>query len=282
VATTRPSGTVDLDYPYVVTTTQPERARAARAFGQLVADVATRAEARSLGFAGPAAAPAATRIADIQQMWERTVLGARMLILMQASAPMSARLPGTAVTRMAATEQVASQGIRLFSANSQVGLWEYASGLDGSLPYRQVAPWRTLSAGQRSTLLNAFASTRPVPRSTSGLYDSVLAAYRQAVATYQPNHNNVLAVLTDGLDNDPRSTLTARRFLTELRAAANPMRPVAIVPIGFGPEVDGTVLRQMAQVTGGQAFVTRDPADIQQVFLAMLIRLTCGAACPIS
>ena len=40
--------------------------------------------------------------------------------------------------------------------------------------------------------------------------------------------------------------------------------------------------RQITKVTGGQAFVTLDVRQIQEVFLSMLIQLTCGQACPMS
>jgi Ca-activated chloride channel family protein len=54
------------------------------------------------------------------------------------------------------------------------------------------------------------------------------------------------------------------------------------VPIAFGPDIDPGPLQQIARATGGQAFVTLDPRQIQQVFLEMLIRLTCGRSCPMS
>jgi hypothetical protein len=60
------------------------------------------------------------------------------------------------------------------------------------------------------------------------------------------------------------------------------LKPVPIVPIGFGPDIDPGPLQQIARATGSQAFVTVDPRQIQQVFLEMLIRLTCGQSCPMS
>jgi hypothetical protein len=38
----------------------------------------------------------------------------------------------------------------------------------------------------------------------------------------------------------------------------------------MGPDVDGTELRQLAQATGGQAYVARNPTDLQQVFIDAL------------
>jgi hypothetical protein len=84
------------------------------------------------------------------------------------------------------------------------------------------------------------------------------------------------------MNYDPGRTISLQTLLKELKQAADPMRPVAVVPIAFGPDIDPEPLQRIASATGGQAFVTLDPRQVQQVFLQMLIRLTCGQACPMS
>lgn len=301
-----PGGTLALDFPYVSTTAVSGRTRTVEDFRAALAQSQTRTALQALGLRTPegvagtgfddrygvsaraparSPAPEPATVSRVLRMWQRTVLGARMLILLDVSPSMGDAVPGTRDTRMGATARVAAEGIRIFSDNSQVALWHFATRLDGDLDYRKVVPFRALTAPvagrtQRDVLTQAFVAARPVAGTRTGLYDSILAAYREAVRTYQPDHNNVVAVLTDGVNYDPGRTVSLQGLLAELRRTADPMRPVAIVPIAFGPDVDAAPLQRIAAVTGGQAFVTLDPRQIQQVFLEMLIRLTCGQACP--
>jgi Ca-activated chloride channel family protein len=220
-------------------------------------------------------------------MWQRTVLGARMLILLDVSPSMGDPVPRGNDTRIRATTRAAIGGTRILSDNSQVALWEFSTRLDHGRDYRELVPYRPLTqkvgAGtQRDALIAAFNAAQPVLNTRTALYDSVLAAYQEAVRTYQPDRNNVLVVLTDGMNYDPGRTILLQELMKQLQKTANPMKPVAIVPIAFGPDIDPAPLQQIAKATGGQSFVTLDPGQIQQVFLEMLIRLTCGQACPMS
>ncbi|GAA0336349.1 substrate-binding and VWA domain-containing protein [Actinoallomurus spadix] len=301
-------GTLALDFPYVSTTADRERSRTVEDFQTTLTQSQTRVALQGLGLRTPDGvagtgfderygvvarapdrlpAPDPVNAGRVLQMWQRTVLGARMLILLDVSPSMSDPVPRTRDTRMQATAKVATGGMKILSDNSQVALWEFSTALDGARDYRRIVPFRTLSdkvgtGTQRDLLERSFAAAAPVPGSRTGLYDSVLAAYQEAVRTYQPDHNNVVVVLTDGMNYDPGRTISLQTLLKELARAGDPMRPVAIVPIAFGPDIDPGPLQRIAAATGGQAFVTLDPRQVQQVFLQMLIRLTCGETCPAS
>jgi Ca-activated chloride channel homolog len=301
-------GALSLDFPYVPVTTDRARARTVRDFGAALSQSQSREALQALGLRTPdgvggagfgarygvsAEAPAPTRPPDpatvgrVLQMWQRTVLGARMLILLDVSPSMADPVPGSRDTRIRATGRAAIEGLHILSDNSQVALWEFATRLDGDRDHRQLVPYRPLTqkveAGtQRDALISAFNAAQPAQGRRTGLYDSVLAAYKEAVRTYQPDRNNVLVVLTDGMNYDPGHTILLQNLLKELGTAGDPLKPVAVVPIAFGPDIDPDPLQQIARATGGQAFVTTDVRQIQQVFLDMLIRLTCGQACPMS
>ncbi len=46
-----------------------------------------------------------------------------------------------------------------------------------------------------------------------------------------------------------------------------------LIAIGIGPEADETELRQLVAPAGGQAFLSRDPAKIGEVFYGALGRI---------
>jgi Ca-activated chloride channel family protein len=301
-------GALALDFPYVSVTNDRERGRTVADFRAALSQSQSREALQSLGLRTPdgvagigfgakygvaseAPIPAHPQdpatVGRILQMWQRTVLGARMLILLDVSPSMGDPVPRTKDTRIRATTRAAIGGTRILSDNSQVALWEFATRLDHDHDYRQLVPYRPLTQKvgaqtQRDTLIGAFNTAQPALGTRTALYDSVLAAYREAVRTYQPDRNNVLVVLTDGMNYDPGHTIILQDLLKQLGRSADPLKPVAVVPIAFGPDIDPEPLQQIAKATGGQAFVTIDPRQIQEVFLEMLIRLTCGQACPMS
>jgi hypothetical protein len=301
-------GALALDFPYVSVTGDRERGRTVEDFRAALSQSQAREALQSLGLRTPdgvagagfgtkygvaseAPIPAHPQdpvtVGKILQMWQRTVLGARMLILLDVSPSMGDPVPRGNDTRIRATTRAAIGGTRILSDNSQVALWEFSTRLDHGRDYRELVPYRPLTqkvgAGtQRDALIAAFNAAQPVLNTRTALYDSVLAAYQEAVRTYQPDRNNVLVVLTDGMNYDPGHTILLQELMKQLQKTANPMKPVAIVPIAFGPDIDPAPLQQIAKATGGQSFVTLDPGQIQQVFLEMLIRLTCGQACPMS
>jgi Ca-activated chloride channel homolog len=281
----------NLDFPYVTTTADPVLEQAATRFRGTLQDQTSQQSIRLLGFRAPAGAgitlPAPKVVGEILQMWQRTVIGTRMLIMLDVSPSMGLTVPGTTSTRIQATAAVAAQGLRILSSNSAVGLWQFATALDGDLDYRVSEPIRPLSAKvggstQRDLLLGAFAAAKPAAGTHTGLYNSILAGFKAVTRGYEPNRNNILVVLTDGWNDDPGETMSLPGLVTALHKAADPDRPVAIVPIAFGPDVMQGPLQQIAGATGGQAFVTLDPRQIEQVFLNVLIRVTCGTSCPMS
>jgi hypothetical protein len=100
---------------------------------------------------------------------------------------------------------------------------------------------------------------------------------------------SAVTVLAGCFDAHELSQTAARRALRDTSAiehAAATMRMLLSARIAEGSDYQREGFRcpagQIAKVTGGQAFVTLDVGQIQQVFLEMLIRLTCGQACPMS
>jgi hypothetical protein len=300
-------GTVYLDYPYVSTTRDRTRAEAVAAFGQVLRSQTTQAAIGAAGFRAPSHAageelsrvaregdkapgaltlPAVDVTAKIRRMWSRVVLGSQMLVLLDVSPSMGDQVPGTGTSRMRAITDVAAQGLRLFGPSTDNGLWLFATKLDGDRDYKQVVPLARLDAvrngtTQRRVLQKTYTSAQPRAHTRTGLYDSILASFEYMQKNYAPNRNNFVVVFTDGKDYDPGAGISLSTLLDRIRRENDPGRPVAIIPIAFGKDVDPVALDRIAKITRSEAFVTVDPTQIKQVFLKMLIRLTCDTDCPV-
>src|SRR5260370_22687290 len=98
---------------------------------------------------------------------------------------------------------------------------------------------------RRQELLQIDNSARAVPGTGSALYSSILAGFQQLSASYQPDHNNVLLVLTGGAETAP-GDISLSTLLTGLRNTYNPQRPIEIIIVKFGPGGNLAQLRQIA------------------------------------
>ena len=107
------------------------------------------------------------------------------------------------------------------------------------------------------------------PVGATGLYDTALAAYLESQKAWEAGRINLVVLMTDG-KNEDKDGLTRPQLLQRLQAAVRPDRPVQIVTIAYGQDADIGALQDISRVTGGRTFVSRNPADVEKVFLAAL------------
>jgi hypothetical protein len=288
------SGTVLLDYPLVPIATG-ERGAAAVEAAQLVTDrLRSPAGVRRLeeaGFRPPSGAPTDVEggigpvheigvvqpdaVAKLLNTWVNLTADARMLTVMDVSASMQ-ELAGTR-TRVMLARDAALAALRDVPGGWQLGLWAFSQGLgQGTADYTQLAPVRTLAASSGTTSHREVVSdvVRQLPGVTAGgtaLYDTSLAAYRRAVADYDPGRFNSVVLLTDGYNDDPDG-ITLRRLLDTLRREQDPAHPVQLITIGMGPDADTDALERIAEATGAPSYVVRDPREIGRVFTDALLQ----------
>jgi len=112
-----------------------------------------------------------------------------------------------------------------------------------------------------------------VPRTSTGLYDSILAAYESATADYRKDAVNTVVVITDGRNEDPGS-ITLDQLLTQLRKLHDPAKPVHVVTLAYGTDADLAALADVAKVTDGLQFSSPDPRSIGTVFVTAVAALT--------
>jgi hypothetical protein len=210
-------------------------------------------------------------------MWTITVQSARLSTVVDVSGSMQSPVPGRgSQSRLDVTKASLLQALDQFTPEDEIGLWEFATGLDGPRDYRKLVATARLGAPakgegtQRARLAKAFEALAPVPDGATGLYDTTLAAYKEAQATYVKGKFNALVILTDGANQD-RFSISRSSLISELKELADPERPVPLIAIAVGPDADLQEVDQIAKATGGAGYQVSDPAEIQAVILKAIM-----------
>ncbi|MEV6928412.1 VWA domain-containing protein [Dactylosporangium sp. NPDC051485] len=275
---------VTLDYPYAVVSGQPASSLAAAELLRTALTGARDLFARR-GFRGPdgstgAAFPTARgvsqaetlvrpltdakKITEVLGYWNATTAPSRVLTLVDVTSSMTRPITKGGPSRLEVLRKAATDGLGLFTDDSELGLWAYAAG------YQQVVPVSALTKGQRARLTSAVEAAKAAPTDTCGLYETVLAAYRSLQDGYKEGRSNTVVVFTDGANSKPGMSLETLQL--ELERATDPTRPVRVVLLGIGLDANKQELDTIAATTGGRAFVVQDPEQIGNIFLQALIR----------
>jgi len=276
-----------LDYPYVVLPgVGTDRQRLADQFRRTLSDDRFLDDLAEIGLRGPdglarfpampgAPATIATgqldeeAIAEVLATWISVTRPSRMLAVMDVSGSMNYRVPTAGgATRAQIALEAARQGMMLFDDSWSVGLWTFATRLNGTADYREIVPIRPLSEN-REALVAALATIRPDPAGDTGLYDTVLAAYREVKAGWDPAAVNSVVLLTDGQNDDPDG-MTLDELIAALEELVDPQHPVQVIAIGIGDQVNQAELERITATTGGGTFIARDPSAIGPIFLQAL------------
>ena len=295
-------GAYELDYPYVLTSTDPLKLKAAAEFETALQSNYATSYVRYEGFRSAAGtAPPwigqyglntgqptlAQVIAPGQaetalQAWQRLSLGSRDLVLLDVSQQMAKPVTPGGPSLEQVLSQAASLGLAQFPDSTQLGDWAFASHLNGSLPYKELVSVGPLPAplglvSRRQQAASIAQQGQPVP-APAALYGTILAGFKQMTATYQPRYNNAVLVMTAGVDNAP-GDISAAALVNQLRTLYNPRKRIEVIPIMFGSSGDFSALQQIANATGGQAFQITNPTQISSVFFLAIARRICSPNC---
>jgi hypothetical protein len=78
-------------------------------------------------------------------------------------------------------------------------------------------------------------------------------------------------VFTDSTNSKPGS-MQVDQLQLELEKLTDTTKPIRVVLLGIGPDVDINELTAIAKTTGGKAFKVDNPAEIGTIFLQALLR----------
>jgi Bacterial extracellular solute-binding protein len=300
-------GTLELDYPYVVTSTDQSEQAAAREFESTLQQPYTASMVRYYGFRSadgvvgtlppgdglaqqPLQLATPTGPGEAQtdlQAWQKLQIGSRDLVLIDVSSAMNAPSGKPGQTLMKELTDTANIGLALFPDSAQLGDWVFADHLNGSAPYKVLIPVGPLPAevgliSRRQQLQQINESAHVFPGTSADINSSILAGYQSMLATWQPNHNNVEIILTAGVDNTS-GDLPAAALISKLHKLFNPNRAVELIILQLGTAGNFSVLKKIAAAGGGQAYEVSEPSQVGKIFFEAFARRICvsGGGCAI-
>ncbi|MGK5742440.1 substrate-binding domain-containing protein [Micromonospora sp. URMC 103] len=223
----------------------------------------------------PSAAPAgggtaaggldADSIDRVVSSWSIATQSGRMLCVIDVSGSMKEQVPSANNrSREEVTVEAARRGLSLFDDSWSIGLWTFSTELVGARDYKALVDIGPLSS-TRGKLESALSTIRPSDGDT-GLYDTMLAAYKAVQEDWQAGRVNSVVLFTDG-KNDDKNGISQQKLLSDLKRLSDPDRPVQVIIIGIGEGVSEAELQSITTVTGGGSFVTKDPTEIGSIFL---------------
>lgn len=199
--------------------------------------------------------------------WSIATLSGRMLAVIDVSGSMKTKVPAAnGATRQQLIVDAARRGLTLTDNSWSIGLWIFSTNLTATTDHRELIQTGPLSR-QRDDIQSALEGITPSSNDT-GLYDTMLAAYREALRGWEPGKVNSIVLFTDGENDDPDGGITLPQLVTELKKLKDPEQPVQVIIVGVGPDVSKAELDTIADAAGsGGAFIAKDPTKITDVFL---------------
>ena len=216
----------------------------------------------------------ASALSQVLGSWAAITLPGRVLAVFDVSGSMKELVPTAGnKSRAAVTRAAAATGLSMFDDQWAVGVWLFSTEMDGAKPYKPIVPIKPL-ASARQELQESISQITPKEDGDTGLYDTVLDAYRTVKDSWKPGMVNSVILFTDGKNDNPNG-ISQEKLVAELKRQTDPTKPVRLVIIGIGDEVDEAELQAIVKPTpAGGVFVAKDPAKMTSIFVEAIGRRT--------
>ena len=189
-----------------------------------------------------------------------------ILVVVDVSGSMGALAPGSNRPLISLVRGGALELGKLLPNNSELSLWAFGSNLDPPRDYRTLLPRRELDSAQRQKLAQA-ARALDAQNTGTGLYDTLLAAYKAAKEGYRAGVPDHVVLFTDGKNQDDAGSISAQQLSADLSAVADPKRPVHVTVISFGPESDAATLEKALKPVDGYIESLTSADEVRAVFI---------------
>lgn len=209
--------------------------------------------------------PDRAQLARADQAFSALAVPLKALVVVDTSGSMEEKVGAT--TRIGMLASGFTKVVTQIPDANAVGLWTFSLAANGGKDWTEVVPTARLSdkrgdKTQRQQLLDGVNSLPGRVRGGTGLYDTTIAAYRQAVKDFDPAYSNSVILLSDG-GNEKNGGTSLDELATQLKDVVDPTRPVNIHTVGISKDADLPALKRIADATGG----TAQSADTEEQML---------------
>ncbi|MCX7756589.1 MAG: substrate-binding and VWA domain-containing protein [Anaerolineales bacterium] len=192
--------------------------------------------------------PNAAVIDKIQALWRETKKPVDLVVVMDISGSMR----GDKITTARAS---LLEFVKKLDDRDRLQIILFSSNITTLTPLTPLGPKRQQVLDSVSGIFET-GDTR--------LYDATLVAYQDLAANGDPNHIRAIVVLSDGADT--ASTQTLEEVMAQINASAGEGgNAIKIFTIAFGSDADESVLKQIAEPTGGKQYKS-SPENIQKIY----------------
>ena len=230
-----------------------------------------------VGAEPPGELPDVRAFRKLRSSWLTVPRISRTLFLVDVSGSMQALVPATGQTRLQATVDAAKESLDIIPNGSEVGLWEFSTGLvDGEAggDYRELADIAPLSRVHdgRSHKKDLIAALEGIgPELDTALNDSLLAAYERLRNNYVTGRRHLIVLLTDGR-NDDVDSISHEELLSRLAQLHRAQEPIQVVSIAYGVQPDLDKLAEISEVVGGRVVSSPELKNLERLFIEALAR----------
>lgn len=191
--------------------------------------------------------PTAEVIAGIQQLWRETKKPVDLVLVMDISGSMQGNKINSARTSLI-------QFVNLLDDRDRLQIILFGSDVLNLTPLSELGP-------KRADVLMRIAGV--TERGKTRLYDAIYQAYEDLEANGNLKHIQAIVVLSDG--DDTSSVYSWGQLMDRIQMADEGGNAVKVFTIAFGADANKSILRQIAEATGGRLY-EGDPNTINQVY----------------
>lgn len=192
--------------------------------------------------------PSATVIDKIQTLWRETKKPVDLVVVMDISGSMR----GDKITTARAS---LLEFVKKLDDRDRLQIILFSSNISTLTPLSPLGP-------KRQVVLDSVSGI--FEQGETKLYDAALAAYQDLTENGDPDHIRAIVVLSDG--EDTASAQPLDRVMAQINASAGEGgNAIKIFTIAFGDGADTSVLKSIAEPTGGKQY-NSSPENIQKIY----------------
>jgi Ca-activated chloride channel family protein len=208
------------------------------------------------------------------QYWTGVTRPMNILLVIDVTGTMANTVAGKGKSVLDLTKEASTEAVRLMDGKVALGLWSMTTQVGTKTDYHRLVSIGALSdqvngRPRREEIINQIDQLQA--GGFTGLYNTVWAAHEEMAKKYQSDSNNLVVILTDGLDNTVSGGLTREDLINKLtKASTDASKRVPVVMVGIGQTSKPQSLSEISAATGAPSYASQTQIDIDQVLLAAI------------